>query len=232
MHTLLKSVRRCAAAIMAAASAVGGLMLISATAPSTTLATANADACPPVEVIFARGRNEAPGPGRLGQAFIDALRARVPKDIAVYGVNYPADTQIAAGANDTSRRIQYMADACPDTRLVVGGYSLGAVSATVALSATENGFGFKNPLPPGADGHIAAVVLFGNFSHRAGAGNIAPVYRDRTFDACNGTDPICSDGFPQTLGEMQRDWPNHLQDGYIGSGLVDQAADFAAARVQ
>lgn len=224
-------VRRLAACSLAAAGAVGGLMVPSSLG-SGGLPVAHADPCPPVEVIFARGRHEDPGPGRLGNTFIDALRARVPKDIGVYGVNYPADTQIAAGANDLSNRVQYMAGACPDTRLVVGGYSLGAVSATVALSANDTGFGFKRPLPPGIDPHIAAVVLFGNFSHRAGAGNIAAVYRDRTFDACNGTDPICSDGFPQTLGEMQRDWPNHLQDGYIGSGLVDQAADFVAARVQ
>lgn len=227
------SVRRYAASMLVAASAVGGLPLWSAAGPSAALPVASADPCPPVEVIFARGRHEQPGVGRLGQSFVDALRARVPDEqIGVYGVNYPADTQIAEGANDMSSHIQYMADACPDTRLVVGGYSLGAASAAVALSATGGGFGFKNPLPPGADTHIAAVVLVGNVTRRMGGSSIAPVYRDRTFEACNSADPVCGDGFPQTIADLQRDWSSHLQDAYIGSGMVDQAADFAAGRVR
>jgi cutinase len=230
---LTTSVRRLIAIITTAAGAVGGLTALSTTtmAGSATLPTAHAENCPPVEVIFARGRNEPPGVGEVGQPFVDALRARVPKDIGVYAVNYPADTQIGQGANDISSRIQYMAGACPDTRLVVGGYSLGAASVTVGLSATEGGFGFKNPLPPGVDGHVAAVVLFGNFSHRMGAGNITAAFRDRTFDACNAGDPICNDGFP-AITDMQRIWPSHLQPAYNASGLVDQAADFAAGRVQ
>lgn len=233
MVTISISVRRFAASVLVAASAVGCLAAWSTTGPSGALPVASADPCPPVEVIFARGRNEQPGVGRLGQAFVDALRARVPgKEIGVYGVNYPADTQIAQGANDISNHVQYMAGACPDTRLIVGGYSLGAASAAVALSATGGGFGFKNPLPPGMDPHIAAVVLVGNVTRRMGDSSIAPQYRDRTFEACNPADPICGDGFPRTIADLQRDWSSHLQDAYIGSGMVDQAADFAAGRVQ
>ncbi|TLH74525.1 cutinase family protein [Mycolicibacterium cosmeticum] len=233
MVTISISVRRFAASVLVAASAVGCLAAWSTTGPSATLPVASADPCAPVEVIFARGRNEQPGVGRLGQAFVDALRARVPdKEIGVYGVNYPADTQIAQGANDISNHVQYMAGACPDTRLIVGGYSLGAASAAVALSATGGGFGFKNPLPPGMDPHIAAVVLVGNVTRRMGDSSIAPQYRDRTFEACNPADPICGDGFPRTIADLQRDWSSHLQDAYIGSGMVDQAADFAAGRVR
>ena len=185
-----------------------------------------------MELIFARGRNEAPGVGRLGNNLVAALNARLPQPIGVYGVNYPANTEIPQGANDISNRIQYMAGACPQTRLIVGGYSLGAASATLALSANQSGLGFNRPLPPGMDSHIAAVVLVGNFSKQMPGHQIAAQYLDRTIDVCNAEDPVCSGGLPNDLADLQRVWGDHLQDGYIGSGLIDQAADFAAARVR
>ena len=108
-------------------------------------------ACPQVEVIFARGRVESPGVGVLGNAFISALRSKTDKNIDVYAVRYPADNEIDIGANDMSGHIQYMIGSCPDTRLVLGGYSLGAAVTDVVLAVPFDFFGFKNPLPPGAD---------------------------------------------------------------------------------
>jgi len=45
-----------------------GLLTNPAAAPK-----ASADDCPDVEVIFARGTNEPPGLGRVGDAFVDSL---------------------------------------------------------------------------------------------------------------------------------------------------------------
>lgn len=220
-------------ATVAAVTAIAGGFLATTTAgPSAQIPTATAEPCAPVELIFARGRNEAPGVGRLGNALVAALNARLPQPIGVYGVNYPANTEIPQGANDISNRIQYMAGACPDTRLIVGGYSLGAASAVLALSANQAGMGFNRPLPPGMDSHVAAVVLVGNFSKALPGHQIAGQYLDRTIDVCNAEDPVCSGGLPNDLNDLQRVWGDHLQDGYIGSGLIDQAADYAAARVR
>ena len=127
-----------------------------------------AAACPPVEVVFARGRFESAGPGAVGNAFISALRSKTDKSIGVYAVNYPADSEVDVGANDMSPHIQSMAANCPDTRLVLGGYSLGAAVTDVVLAAPIAAFGFKNPLPGGMDQHIAAVALFGNGAHGSG----------------------------------------------------------------
>lgn len=71
--------------------------------------------------------------------------------------------------------------------------------------------------PPGVDQHIAAVVLFGNGSH-----GVAPAFAGKTIDQCAPGDPICGRGL---------NWPSHLQPSYIDSGLVDQAASFAAGRL-
>ena len=161
--------------------------------------SANAQSCPAVEVIFARGRLESPGVGRLGNAFISALRSKTNKNIGVYAVQYPADSEIDIGANDMSGHIQYMMNTCPDTRLVLGGYSLGAAVTDVVLALPFDFFGFKSPLPPGADQHIAAVALFGNGITWAGPiGNFNPVYRERTIDLCHGSDPICNPADPNT----------------------------------
>jgi cutinase len=230
--TAARRTRLVTAALIGVAAATGGFTATVAMTPATLLSTASAAPCPAVEVIFARGRNETPGAGRVGDAFATALRARVGKEIGLYGVNYPADNEIPQGANDINSRIQHMAGACPDTRLVIGGFSLGAASASLALSANQKGFGFTQPLPPGMESHVAAVALFGNVSKRMGVGGIGPAFRDRTIDQCNGNDPICRDGMPATLQDLVQDWPDHFQDGYIDTGLVDQAADYAAARLQ
>ncbi len=68
----------------------------------------------------------------------------------MYAVEYPADTEVDIGANDMSQRIAYMTANCPpDTRLVLGGYSLGAAVTDVVIAVPIAAFGFKNPMPDG-----------------------------------------------------------------------------------
>ena len=88
-------------------------------------------------------------PAASGEAFVDALRTKTSKKVGFYAVNYPADYQVDLGANDMSKHIQYMAANCPNTRLVLGGYSLGAAVTDLVLAAPSPVFGYKNPLPLG-----------------------------------------------------------------------------------
>lgn len=181
-------------------------------------------------MVFARGRLEPPGAGQIGNAFVSALRSKVPgKSIGLYAVNYAANTDVQQGANNMSDHLQYMADNCPDTRLVPGGYSLGAAVTDVVLAVPVAGLGFTNPLPASVDPHIAAVVLFGNGTQWVGPiSAFNPVFRDRTIELCHGADPICNPADPKT---WQANWPQHLAGGYIQSGMVNQAADFVAGRL-
>ncbi|MBX7432171.1 cutinase family protein [Mycobacterium sp. Y57] len=193
------------------------------------LPTASA-ACPEVELIFARGRVEPAGAGQIGNALVSAVRQRTGKNVALYAVNYPADIEVDQGANDMSNRIKYMVGNCPDTRLVLGGYSLGAAVTDVVLAVPIAAFGFKNPLPTGADQHIAAVALFGNGSQWVGpiASFTNPAIRDRIIELCHGDDPICNPTAPENWQDY---WPAHLAPAYIGAGMVNQAADFIAGRL-
>ena len=208
--------------------AVAGL-IAPAVMPATGYLPSASAACPAVEVVFARGRLESPGVGILGNAFISALRSKSNKNIGTYAVKYPADTEIDIGANDMSAHIQSMMNNCPNTRLVLGGYSLGAAVTDVVLAVPFDFFTFKNPLPPGADQHIAAVALFGNgIAWVAPISNFSPVYRDRTIELCHGADPICNPADPDT---WQDNWPAHLANAYIQAGMANQAADFVAGRI-
>ncbi|MBB2989925.1 cutinase [Mycolicibacterium iranicum] len=191
--------------------------------------SASAQSCPDAELIFARGRIEPSGPGQIGNALISALRNKTGKDIDLYAVKYPADTEIDIGANDMSGRVQYMMDNCPNTRLVLGGYSLGAAVTDVVLAVPIAAFGFKRPLPAGADRNIAAVALFGNGIAWVGPiSNFNPLYRERTIELCHGDDPICNPTDPENWQDY---WADHLAPAYIDAGMVNQAADFVAPRI-
>lgn len=181
-------------------------------------------ACPDVEVVFARGTDEPPGVGKVGQAFVSSLRQDTRKSVGSYGVNYPANKDFLAaadGANDASNHIQQMARNCPNTKEVLGGYSQGAAVIDIVTAAPLPGFGFRQPLPADAANHVAAVALFGNPSARAGGlmSALTPDFDGKTIDLCNTGDPICSNG---------NKWSAHLS--YV-PGLTNQAASFVASRV-
>jgi cutinase len=182
----------------------------------TTLIPSASAACSDVEVVFARGREEPAGVGAVGDVFVNALRSKTSKSVGVYGVNYPANITTVSGGNDMSAHVQATAKGCPNTRMVLGGYSLGAEVADLVVGG-RSFFGFNSPLPPGVDQHVAAVALFGNGTH-----GTAPAFAGKTIDQCAQGDPICGNG---------TNWPSHLQPSYIDSGLVDQAAGFAAGRL-
>lgn len=183
---------------------------------------ASADGCPDIEVTFARGTNDAPGLGNVGGAFVDSLRGKVGgRSVGVYAVNYPASYDFLAaadGANDASAHIQYMMNTCPNTRLVLGGYSQGAAVIDVIAAVPMPAIGFNNPLPPDAPDHVAAVAAFGNPSAKLGLPlTSSPVWGGRSIDLCNGNDPIC-----QTDGQSVA-----AHRAYPG-GPTNQAANFVA----
>ncbi|EUA03818.1 cutinase family protein [Mycobacterium kansasii 824] len=80
--------------------------------------------------MFARGTGEPPGVGPTGQAFVDGLRSRLgARSMGVYAVNYPASDQWDTGVDgirDAGAHVVSTAGGCPNTKMVLGGYSQGA----------------------------------------------------------------------------------------------------------
>ena len=207
-------------------------------APSLAVPWASAAPCPDVEVVFARGTFEPPGVGVTGQAFVDSLRSKVGgKSIDVYPVNYPASldfTTAALGVIDASNRVQSMASTCPDTKMVLGGYSQGAaVAGYITADSVPAGYtlplGVTGPMPPEVADRVAAVALFGKPSNGflQTIANTAPpitvghLYTGKTMDLCIPEDPICSPSGSD----------NNAHVLYADNGLTDQAADFAARQL-
>lgn len=197
-------------------------------------AAAEDSSCSDVEVVFARGTFEAPGVGATGQAFVDALNARLAgKTVDAYGVNYPASLDFEAattGIADAANKIETIAANCANTQIVLGGYSQGAAVAGYTTTDTvPAGFalpeGVSGTLPPAVASHVAAVVLFGTPSD--GILNLVPgdappitighLFASKTLELCNPGDPIC---FP---GGTDRS----AHSAYKTNGAADQAADYA-----
>jgi cutinase len=178
--------------------------------------------CPDVEVVSARGSDQPAGVGIIGQAFIDSLKSKLPRrNIGVYAVNYPASNDLTRspvlGADDARAHVQATVAQCPNTRIVLSGYSQGAY---VIDRVTEE-------LRPEVADHVAAVAVFGNprsalASRQAGSRlpTISPLYRPKTIDLCIPDDPVCSEG---------ANWSAHAL--YIQSGMTTQAATFVAGKL-
>jgi cutinase-like protein len=211
---------------LASAALLATAMVVSAAvlpAGATSVPSASADACPNVQIVFARGTGEDPGVGAVGQAFVDSFRAQAKAStVAVYPVNYPASHDFLAatdGANDASGFIQGVATSCPDTKIVLGGYSQGAAVIDIIAVETNPILGFTDPMPTDVADHVAAVAVIGNPSNRIKGPltTLSPLYGYKTIDLCNGADPVCSDG--DDVGAHSR---------YVQSGMASQAANFAA----
>ncbi|MCV7100497.1 cutinase family protein [Mycobacterium palustre] len=181
---------------------------------------ASADPCTDVAVVWARGTHQEPGLADVGQAFVDSLTSQVGgRSVSAYAVNYPANddyhNSATAGSNDASAHIQDVAASCPNTKMVLGGYSQGSTVIDLA----------SQTLPAPVADHVAAVALFGEptsgFSSMLWGGQplptISPLLAGKTISLCAPDDPICSSG-----GNIMA----HVS--YIQSGMTTQAATFAA----
>src|SRR6476660_3941712 len=206
--------------------------------PAINPPSAAAAPCPDVQIVFARGTFEPPGVGGVGQAFIDSLTSKVGgKSVDVYPVNYPASLDFATAADgviDARNKVRDISTSCPNTQMVLGGYSQGAaVFAYTPEDAVPNGFalpaGTTGPMPAEVAKHVTAVTLFGKpssgFLQQIYTGappiTVGQLYTAKTTDMCIPEDPICSpsgnDNGAHTL--------------YAVNGMAVQAADFATRRV-
>jgi cutinase len=214
---------------------------------SAPVPSASAQPCPDVEVVFARGTGEPPGVGGVGQAFVDSLSSQVgARSVGVYGVNYLASSDfgggleyartVVDGIRDAGAHVESMAANCPNTRMVLGGYSQGAVVAGFVTSAAvpaEVPAAYMSyipkPMPPEVANHVAAVALFGKpsdqFMRENGVPPIAigPLYRPKTIELCAPGDDIC-DGVPGGR-------PGVAHVMYPMNGMTNDAAAFAASRL-
>lgn len=197
------------------------LVVLTLFSAPTAMSVAGADGCPDTEVVFARGTGEPVGPGGPGQAFTDSLTGQLPgKTVNLYPVDYPATNDYVnsahAGAGDAVAHVQGTAANCPNTKIVLGGYSQGAGVMDMT----------SHQLSAQVANHVAAVALFGNpqssYAKQLSDNQIPainPSYSPKTIDICLPDDNICAEG-----GSIIA----HL--GYIPDA-TNQAATFVAHKL-
>lgn len=219
-------------ALVAAMAGAGAVLLGPASQP------ASAGPCPDIEIVFARGSGEPPGVGGVGQAFVDAVRARAAgRSVDVYAVNYAASSNfsnrpeiaatVADGIRDEAAHLRSIVAACPDTRLILGGYSQGA-ALTGMLTSSVVPTGAPAPLPADVAEHVAAVVFFGKpageLVSRYSVSSVAvgPGYASKALELCAPGDAVC---------EGVLAGPRAAHRLYPVNGMVGQGAAYAVSRL-
>ncbi|KAK6225479.1 cutinase [Colletotrichum tabaci] len=144
--------------------------------------------CKSTIVIFARGTTEGGNVGTIaGPPFFQALASQVGGNLAVQGVEYPADIPgfLAGGDASGSQMMATLTEkaitSCPGSSVIMSGYSQGG-------QLVHNGAAM---LSPDTVAKVAGVVIFGDpFNGQAVQG----VDATKTKIICHDGDNICEGG--------------------------------------
>ncbi|KAB2100715.1 hypothetical protein AG0111_0g10676 [Alternaria gaisen] len=148
----------------------------------------NGGGCKPMTVLFARGTTELGNMGSIaGPPFVTALGAMMggAANVAVQGIQYPADVPgfLVGGDKGGSQLMAQMVGQvraqCPDTTLVMAGYSQGGQlvhNAADMLSAQDSAF-------------VSSAVIFGDPNNGKPVGKVAA---GNTKIICATGDLICA----------------------------------------
>lgn len=145
--------------------------------------------CSEVTLIFARGTTEQGNMGTgVGQQLAKALRAQYPS-LSVQGVDYPAnsegDTHFGASGGPMMAQLAHEARCkCPDTKIVLTGYSQGARCIHGALGHVDD---------PVDGNDVAAIVAYGDPLN--GDDPMTGVSdRKKIYEVCGKEDTRCQSG--------------------------------------
>ncbi|TGO64414.1 hypothetical protein BCON_0007g00640 [Botryotinia convoluta] len=166
-----------------------------------------ARACSDVTVIFARGTTEIGTLGTVvGPPFLSALKSALgSSSVTMNGVDYPADIPgfleggDAAGSKTMASMVTSTLSSCPDTKVVISGYSQGGQLVHNAAKL----------LPADTTAKISSAVIFGDpgssqshnmawilkLTQKPDNGDaVQGVSADRTDVICHAGDNICQGG--------------------------------------
>ncbi|OAA58552.1 acetylxylan esterase precursor [Niveomyces insectorum RCEF 264] len=207
--------------LLASTAAVTALAAATAPAPPALAANNGSTvACPNLHIIAARESTTPQGFG-AAQTLVDLVLHAFPGATAealVYpaagGSNQNYSTSVTAGVLAVLAQVSQFAAACPETVLVLHGYSQGAQVIDDAFCGGPDGASLSaspSLIQNAIGANVAAVVLMGNPRHVAGlpfnvgnatasgfaarpAGFECPLYQSRMQSYCDSPDPYCANG--------------------------------------
>ncbi|KAK2740097.1 hypothetical protein FQN55_009046 [Onygenales sp. PD_40] len=140
--------------------------------------------CQPVTLIFARGTTELGNMGTVvGPPLAAALKKQLGDKLTVQGVDYPASAMGnanmgASGGPDMAALVKKSKSQCPDSKIVLSGYSQGAMVVHNAAGDLEAG-------------QIAGAVTFGD---PLKAMPVKGLDKANFKTYCATGDPVCMNG--------------------------------------
>jgi cutinase len=188
---------------------------------------ASAAECSDVDVVVARGTSE---PGRLGIIVGDPVFSAIQRraagtSLTSHAVDYPASTSpssVTTGNRALVSHVSSQAQACPDQRFVLVGYSQGANVVGNSLGVSSQGAAVGGPvvatIPAAVQPRVAAVLVFGYPLRKLGRG-ITGTFAQRTLDICANRDVVCDPLGASVLAHLSY------------SDDAGEAADFAVDRL-
>ncbi|WP_336991658.1 cutinase family protein [Leucobacter sp. VD1] len=202
--------------------------------------------CTAVLVVTARGTGE-PSKGQLLSPVARAIAKAKPKDVDVLDLDYPADGDVNEGGTLGARTLidtlNVQAEACPEQRFVLLGYSQGAFVIGDALSVPEARLvgGTVGSVSEAAAERVLAIVFYGDprfvGSEPFNVGSFDPTangllprapgtldaFADRLRDYCVARDFICQSG------SLDLDESGHVE--YFSNGMQQDGAAFVLAQL-
>ncbi|KAJ5548490.1 cutinase-domain-containing protein [Penicillium frequentans] len=155
-----------------------------ATVSSTMNGVTENTTCEPLTLIFARGTDETGNMGTIvGPPLATKLQSLTDSKVTIQGVNYDASvagdaTMGEDGGSDMATLVKTALSNCPNTKVVLGGYSEGAMVVHNAASSLT------------AD-QVAAAVLFGDPLKAESVGKLST---SDVKEFCATGDPVCENG--------------------------------------
>ncbi|CAM1505888.1 Fc.00g115250.m01.CDS01 [Cosmosporella sp. VM-42] len=172
--------------------------------------------CAPIHLLVARGSTELPGDGALGLLAARIIQAN--PGATQEAIDYPAlinnyASSVRTGTSAVQSQLTTYVDQCPDSKIVLLGYSQGAQILGDALCG-GNAAGKGPVTPPIASNiadNVAAIVLYGDPRNVAGktfdkgtstTNGIFPrpstqscdIFANVTASYCDRGDPVCAKG--------------------------------------
>ncbi|KAI2862080.1 CAZyme family CE5 [Aspergillus niger] len=181
---------------------VTAALLSSALASASTAHTNGQAPCAKVHMMLARGTTES-YPGLLGsltELVVDAVPDSDYENIIYPATQEGSTPSYEEGIYNGTAQLKAYVKACPESKVVLFGYSQGAMVVSDMLAGGGDNGTLGNITAPAVDpetgSHIAAVLLYGDPRHMPNqtynVGDVtATGYADRLHDYCDDKDGVC-----------------------------------------
>jgi hypothetical protein len=166
-----KDRRRIVLRAAAAAVGVAGIFVANAVLAAPALAVASSSGCAQVSIITARASTESAGEGITGALVTQIVNAST-QTVSRASVSYPAslfnyNSSSLQGINALKSQLTTLVNNCPNTKVVLLGYSQGAHVVLDVLGGGQGGsLGTATaPIASNIASHVVAVADFGDPRH-------------------------------------------------------------------